>query len=223
MAIEKERIAERVHPVQLFHVAKAEGRPLFVAAPMVRYSKLPFRLLVQDYKVDLTYTPMILAHEFIRHPIARNSDFSTNPNEGPLIAQFASSDPTELGRAAEMIGPWVDGIDLNCGCPQSWAIKEGIGCGLMGNPHKVADMVKEAKRRLGSEKSVSCKIRIHKDLRMHITWPTKQARTASCQREVYSRIQHSSQASTGRRLKQSDDSSVTQPAPDSDTNWQCIT
>ncbi|GAB7356444.1 hypothetical protein MBLNU459_g7213t2 [Dothideomycetes sp. NU459] len=117
-----------------------------------------------DYKVDLTYTPMILAHEFIRHPIARNSDFSTNPNEGPLIAQFASSDPTELGRAAEMIGPWVDGIDLNCGCPQSWAIKEGIGCGLMGNPHKVADMVKEAKRRLGSEKSVSCKIRIHKDL-----------------------------------------------------------
>jgi len=30
---------------------------------MVRYSKLAFRLLVQEYGVDLTYTPMILAHE----------------------------------------------------------------------------------------------------------------------------------------------------------------
>lgn len=34
----------------------------------------------------------------------------------------------------------------------------------MTDPVKVAEMVKEAKRRLGSKKSVSCKIRIHKDL-----------------------------------------------------------
>lgn len=38
---------------------------LSVAAPMVRYSKLAFRLLVQDYNVDLTYTPMMLAHEYV--------------------------------------------------------------------------------------------------------------------------------------------------------------
>ena len=101
---------------------------------------------------------------FIRHPIARDSDFSTNDKEGPLIAQFASGDAIEFGRAAEMIAPWVNGVDLNCGCPQSWAAKEGIGCSLMADPVKVASMVKEAKRRLGRNKSVSCKIRIHKDL-----------------------------------------------------------
>lgn len=33
---------------------------------MVRYSKLAFRLLVQEYGVDMTYTPMILAHEYAR-------------------------------------------------------------------------------------------------------------------------------------------------------------
>ncbi|CAC9887477.1 unnamed protein product [Aureobasidium pullulans] len=150
--------------IHLFDKAKAEGRPLYVSGPMVRYSKLPFRLLVQDYKVDLTYTPMILAHEFIRHPVARSSDFSTNPTEGPVIAQFASNDPIEFGRAAEMIGPWVNGVDLNCGCPQSWAMKEGIGCSMMGNPNKVAAMMKEAKQRIGPGKTVSCKIRIHQDL-----------------------------------------------------------
>lgn len=75
-------------PSSLFDVARAERRPLYgesgtfflavthqsaqliicfplVSAPMVRYSKLAFRLLVQEYKVDLTYTPMILAHECV--------------------------------------------------------------------------------------------------------------------------------------------------------------
>lgn len=104
-------------------------------------------------------------HRFIRHPVARSSDFSTHESEGPVIAQFASNDPVEFGRAAEMIGPWVNGVDLNCGCPQSWAMKEGIGCSMMAHPEKVAAMIKEAKQRIGPGKTVSCKIRIHQDLK----------------------------------------------------------
>ena len=146
---------------------------------MVRYSKLPFRLLVREYGADVTYTPMILASEFIRSQTARDSDFTTNPlerqptNDGrghALIAQFASSSPLDFARAAELIAPWVDGVDLNCGCPQSWAIKEGIGCSLMEDPEVVAGMVQAARERLGEGKSVSVKIRIHKDLERTIRW-----------------------------------------------------
>lgn len=146
---------------------------------MVRYSKLPFRLLLRDYGLDVIYTPMMLAHEYIRSQIARDSDFTTCALEREdaadgqpriLIAQFASSDPTEFARAAELISPWVDGVDLNCGCPQSWAIKEGIGCSLMENPDLVASIVKAAKARIASSKSVSCKIRIHKDLNRTLHW-----------------------------------------------------
>ena len=110
---------------------------------------------------------LISLHRFIRHPVARSSDFSTHDSEGPVIAQFASNDPIEFGRAAEMIGPWVNGVDLNCGCPQSWAMKEGIGCSMMAHPEKVAAMIKEAKQRIGPGKTVSCKIRIHQDLKYH--------------------------------------------------------
>ena len=146
---------------------------------MVRYSKLPFRLLARSYDTDITYTPMILAHEFIRSSIARDSDFTTCPLERQatpdgrqhaLIAQFASSEPEEFARAAQLIGPWVDGVDLNCGCPQSWAIKEGIGCSLMENPSLVASMIRAARARLGPEQSVSVKIRIHKDLAQTVRW-----------------------------------------------------
>ncbi|KYG41438.1 hypothetical protein M433DRAFT_477446 [Acidomyces richmondensis BFW] len=173
--------ADAEHPrvTKIFKEAKKNGRPVHVSAPMVRYSKLPFRLLIRDYNVDIAYTPMILAHEFIRSQVARDSDFTTSPLERHptpdgqkhiLIAQFASNEPDEFARAAEMIAPWVDGVDLNCGCPQSWAIKEGIGCSLMERPHLVAEMVTRARSRLEANKSVSVKIRIHKDLSRTIQW-----------------------------------------------------
>lgn len=151
---------------------------------MVRYSKLAFRLLVREYNVDVTYTPMMLAHEFIRSGIARDSDFTTSPLERQdstspstgerrphvLIAQFASSSAEEFARATEMIAPWVDGVNLNCGCPQSWAVKEGIGCSLMESPELVADMVRAAKARVGPRQSVSVKIRVHSDLEKTLRW-----------------------------------------------------
>lgn len=146
---------------------------------MVRYSKLPFRLLACSYNVDVTYTPMILAHEFVRSQIARDSDFSTHKMERErtadgrphvLIAQFAASNPVDFARAATLLAPWIDGVDLNCGCPQSWALKEGIGCSLMESPELVASMVHAAKAKLPSNMSVSVKIRLHKDLARTVHW-----------------------------------------------------
>lgn len=132
---------------------------------MVRYSKLPFRQLVRDYAVDLTFTPMLVAKEFIRHPHARYTEFSTNEHDRPVIAQFAAKDSVTLSRAAEMVFPFVDGVDLNCGCPQAWACQEGIGAGLLNNPEVVRDMVRGVKARVGGGFCVSTKIRIHTDLR----------------------------------------------------------
>ncbi|CZT41915.1 uncharacterized protein RSE6_01727 [Rhynchosporium secalis] len=62
-----------VNPMKLFDVAKHQGRVLYCAAPMVRYSKLAFRQTVANYGVDLTWTPMILAKEFNRSILARDS------------------------------------------------------------------------------------------------------------------------------------------------------
>lgn len=148
---------------------------------LFRYSKLPFRLTARHYATDVLYTPMMLAHEFTRSQIARDSDFTTHPLERQttshdnrkhvLIAQFASSSSQDFVRAATLIEPWVDGVNLNCGCPQSWAIKEGIGCALMDEPELVAGMVRDVKAVLAPlGKSVSVKIRIAKDLEITKRW-----------------------------------------------------
>ncbi|BFZ65205.1 tRNA dihydrouridine synthase [Saitoella coloradoensis] len=152
------------HPLALFEKAKHEKRPLYVSGPMVRYSKLPFRALVRSFNTDLVYTPMMLAKEFTSHAFARHADFSTNLQDRPVIAQFAAKDPLILARAAELSFPYVDGIDLNCGCPQSWAVQEGIGAHLMHDIQLVSEMVKAVKARCGVSRCVSVKIRVHADL-----------------------------------------------------------
>lgn len=76
--------------------------------------------------------------------------------------------------------PYVGGIDLNCGCPQSWACAETLGAALMNKRELVRDMVVETRQRLAADgwavgmendlenpkgRSVSVKIRVHDDLR----------------------------------------------------------
>jgi len=106
-----------------------------------------------------------LAKEFIRNKRSRDTEFTTNNQDRPLIVQFGASNATDFGRASEMIMPYCDGVDLNCGCPQSWAAEDGIGACLINDPERVCSMVRAAKSRCGADFCVSVKIRIHHDLR----------------------------------------------------------
>ena len=63
---------------------------------------------------------------YLQAQSARDADFQHAETDRPLIAQFAASDPEHFAAAAQLISPYVDGVDLNCGCPQRWAIKEGM-------------------------------------------------------------------------------------------------
>ncbi|KAL2158041.1 hypothetical protein VTH06DRAFT_4851 [Thermothelomyces fergusii] len=200
-----------VHPLKLFDIAKHEKRFLYTSAPMVRYSKLAFRQTVFAYGTDLCWTPMIVAKEFNRNHFARDSDFtiSTNGPRPPTVVQFGANSPRELARASTLVAPFCNGVDLNCGCPQSWACAESLGAALMEKRELVRDMVVETREYLrrdgwgvGKEKdinnpkgrSVSIKIRVHKDLRKtmdfintvlgpdqdrHIDWLTIHPRTRS--------------------------------------------
>ena len=92
-------------------------------------------------------------------------EFTTNCDDRPLVVQFGCESSLDLVRAAEMIQPYCDGVDINCGCPQTWACQEGLGAQLMQEPEKVVDMIRSVKDRCGTDLSVSVKIRLHTDLR----------------------------------------------------------
>ncbi|XP_066911737.1 tRNA-dihydrouridine(20a/20b) synthase [NAD(P)+]-like [Clytia hemisphaerica] len=139
-----------------------------VCAPMVRYSKQAFRHLVRSYGCDIAYTPMIISESFVQSKKARDVEFTTNAEDRPLIVQFAASKPKDFADAAEMVKPYSDGVGLNCGCPQRWAMAEGYGSYLMEHGELVKDIVLQTKQRVGFEFPCEVKIRIHKDSRKTI-------------------------------------------------------
>lgn len=52
------------------------------------------------------------------HPTPRSEVWSTCEGDRPLLAQFCANDPDYLVKAASMLAPQVDGVDINFGCPQ---------------------------------------------------------------------------------------------------------
>lgn len=155
--------------IELFDQVKDKQTYLKVCAPMVRYSKVQFRTLVKNYGVDLCFTPMILADSFCQNSKARFNEFATTVNDTPLIVQFAANSIDDFLDASKLVYPYADGVDLNCGCPQKWAMKDGYGCALLSKPEVISDLVNCVKNNLPYNFSVSVKIRILKELKKTIT------------------------------------------------------
>lgn len=60
---------------------------------------------------------------------------------------------------------YCDGIDLNCGCPQRWALNDGYGAQLLKNPEIIKDCVRQFRNRFPNNKTISVKLRLLADNR----------------------------------------------------------
>jgi tRNA-dihydrouridine synthase 1 len=107
------------------------GRPRLVLAPMVDMSELPFRMLCRKYGAELCYTPMYHSRMFADEPKYRQREFTTCPQDRPLVVQFCGNDPDVLLRAARYVENDCDAVDLNLGCPQGIARRGNYGSFLL--------------------------------------------------------------------------------------------
>ena len=97
-------------------IFEKEG-PVRICAPMVRYSKLAFRNLVRLYDVDVAFSPMILADSFYQSQKARDNELTTNPEDKPLIVQFAANNAQYFAGSAELgrdLQPFSSQFTLLC-------------------------------------------------------------------------------------------------------------
>ncbi|CCE92344.1 tRNA dihydrouridine synthase TDEL_0E01010 [Torulaspora delbrueckii] len=157
-------LSSRNDPLHIIRTRKTtHNRPATIAGPMVRYSKLPFRQVCRDYDVDIVYTPMILAREFVRNNNARLADFSINEQDSPLIVQVGVNNVADLLKFVEMVAPYCDGVGINCGCPIKEQVREGIGCALIYNPECYVRWSQLSNKIMGTALRLETKIRIHED------------------------------------------------------------
>ncbi|KAI0202208.1 dihydrouridine synthase [Astrocystis sublimbata] len=160
------------------------GSPRFVVAPMVDQSEFAWRRLTRSFMTAeddaklLAYTPMFHARLFEETPKYRDSHFQAtkqpiatpecdttrlfldgNPQlDRPLFVQFCANDPQHLLRAAQMVAPYCDAVDLNFGCPQGIARKGHYGAFLQEDQRLIYQLVNILHENLSVP--VTAKIRI---------------------------------------------------------------
>ena len=144
------------------------------AGPMVRASCLPFRLTCLEYGADGVYGPATSCDSILISHIDENDNrklyfgwpddphihfHSVEKEKGKLIFQILTHNSNQAIQAVEKIIPFVDAIDLNCGCPEGFATNKGNGSALMNDPQTVSEIISALTRNFNIP--ISVKHRIH--------------------------------------------------------------
>ena len=125
------------------------GAPKLFVAPLVGYSEPAFRLLCRSYGADIASTPMIDAAGYVASERYRAEfAFTGGTADRPLTVQLGGSEPAPLAAAAALVAPFCDAVELNMGCPQRCAKKNGSGAFLMEDVAKATRCLTAMRRAL---------------------------------------------------------------------------
>jgi len=116
-------------------------------------------MLSRDYGIPVAYSPMLHAANFASQKKYRIKNFSTCPEDRPLIVQFCGNNSDTLVTATSHVEQLCDGIDINLGCPQDIARRGHYGAFLQDEWDLIREIVDRLRNNLDPELAVSCKIR----------------------------------------------------------------
>jgi tRNA-dihydrouridine synthase 2 len=157
-------------------MSDSEARRLFsdglLAGPMVRGSSHLFRCACLSYGATVVFSPG-LVDLALNHSTRREENghvslwtegnghqsviFQTCPFERDhLVLQLVSNDSANAVSAIQKVEDLISGIDLNCGCPETFAVHRG--CGSAMELEAAVDIIKTLVR--VSTKPVSVKFRV---------------------------------------------------------------
>ena len=135
---------------------------LFFLAPLAGYTDLPFRSVVKQFGCDLTFSEMINVNAIAYNNEKTKKMMEKSPFEKPYFIQIAANNVENAIKAVEIINEieWIDGIDINLGCPVNKARRSGFGGVLLKDENK--ELLKEIVKAIvnTSKKIVSVKMRL---------------------------------------------------------------
>ena len=140
------------------------NRPIMALAPMHDVTDTVFRqMIAQKGKPDVMFTEFVsvdgLTHDYSREKMIRKY-LRFSDIERPLVAQIWGTDPEKFYTVAQMmVRLGFDGIDINMGCPERSAIKNGACSALIETPSLAQEIVRATQKGAG-DLPVSVKTRI---------------------------------------------------------------
>ena len=137
-------------------------KPILVLAPMADVTDPAFRRIIAKYgKPDVLWTEFVSADGlFLGGYDALVKDLAFTQAERPIVAQFFTSNPDMMRKAASLARDLgFDGVDINMGCPDKRIERRGAGANLIKYPKLAQAIIHAAKEGAGSL-PVSVKTRI---------------------------------------------------------------
>ena len=135
--------------------------PVFLA-PMAGYTDGAFRSLCLEQGCGAVVTEMASAHGMSVGHERTGHFLDTWGDEHPIGAQLYGSDPARMAAAAVKVAETkrFDFLDVNAGCPMPKIRNRGDGAGLMRDPAKMAEIVRQVKAAVAGALPVTVKTRI---------------------------------------------------------------
>lgn len=140
------------------------SKKLLILAPLAGYTDLPFRSLAKEFGADITVSEMVSSNALVYNNAKTLKMVEKSENESPYFVQIAGNNKATVKKAVEILNeiPWIDGIDLNCGCPAPKVFNHGSGSSLLGDLCKLQEILETVKE-ANQKKYTSAKIRIGVD------------------------------------------------------------
>ena len=155
-------------------------KPIMVLAPLADVTDPAFRRIIAKYgKPNVMWTEFVSADGlFLGGYESLVKDLAYTESERPIVAQFFTSKPEMMRKAAELacdLG--FDGIDINMGCPDKSVEKQGAGAAAIKNPKLAQEIIlaamegaRECSKKTAKNLPVSVKTRIGYNKNELETW-----------------------------------------------------
>jgi nifR3 family TIM-barrel protein len=110
---------------------------------MARITDAAFRSLCRTYGAGMTVTELINAKGLLQHPERVEKHCQRAENEDNFAVQLFGAEPKDMAKAAKLVEPYCDFIDINLGCPAYKICRVGAGSELLRNPKAIGNLVQE--------------------------------------------------------------------------------
>lgn len=131
-----------------FRIRNIEINPPLILSPMAGVTDFTFRRLIKRRGgVGLVVSEFISVEGLTRNNPKSKRQMRFDEEERPYAVQIFGGQAPRMAMGAEMaqeIG--ADILDVNCGCPAPKVVKNGGGSGLLRDPARLEEILKEIKR-----------------------------------------------------------------------------
>lgn len=130
----------------MFKIGNVEIKNRIIFAPMAGVSNQSFRAIIKTMNPGLIYSEMVSNMGIIYNSKNTLDLLKITDEERPISIQIFGSDVESFKASAKYVNDNIhpDILDINMGCPvPKVAVKSQAGSGLLKNPDKIYEIVKE--------------------------------------------------------------------------------